>query len=168
MEQNKKILVAIDGTEASSKTVAYVAEMTKGTANIEILLFHLIAPIPAALREHGGSEDPVKEEQLGQELREAQSRWIEGQQKKCAPLLNQMKTSLVESGVPLQAISIDSDACVQEATIDQCLLDTARDWDAGTIVVGWDSFPWYEELFKTHIAEKLIRQGEGLTFWVVR
>jgi len=168
VKQHKKILVALDSTEASHKTVAYVAEMTKDVADIEILLFHLIAPIPAEMREHGGSEDPAKEEQLGQELREAQSQWIKDQQIKCAPLLNQMKTNMVERGIPFHAIGTDSRACGQEATIDQCILEAADDWNAGTIVVGWDSFPWYEELFKTHIGEKLIRQGEGLALWIIR
>ena len=168
MGHKRRILVALDGIEASPKTVAYVAEMTKDVPDIEIRLFYLIAGIPAEMREHGGSEDPAKEEQLGQELREAQSRWIEDQQKNCAPLLNQMKTNLVERGIPFQAISTDSCACVQEATIDQCLLEAAHDWNAGTIVVGWDSFPWFEELFKTHIAEKLIHKGEGLALWIIR
>ena len=168
MRHTRRILVALDGTEASSKTVAYVAEMAKEASDIEICLFHLIVHIPAELREHGGSEDPSKEVQLGQELREAQSRWVEEQQKKCAPLLNQVKTRLVEKGISPESISTNSRACVQEATIDQCLLEAAKDWNAGTIVVGWDSFPRYEELFKTHIAEKLIRQGEELTIWIIR
>jgi len=168
MEHTRRILVALDGTETSRKTIAYVAEMTKGVADIEIRLFHLIAPIPAEMREHGGSEDPAKEEQLGQELREEQSRWIEKEQKKCVPILEQAKSSLLEGGVQPQFISADSCACVQEATLDQCLLDAAQDWNAGTIVVGWDSFPWFEELFKTHIAEKLIGKGEGPALWIIR
>ena len=168
MGHKRRILVALDGIEASPKTVAYVAEMTKDVPDIEIRLFHLIARIPAEMREHGGSEDPAKEEQLGQELREAQSRWIEDQQKKCGPILDQVHSSLVECGVSPQSISADSCACVQEATLDQYLLEAAHEWNAGTLVVGWDSFSWFEELFKTHIAEKLICKGEGLALWIIR
>lgn len=167
MEQNKKILVTIDGAENSIKLVRYVAGMIQGWSDVEVYLLHLITPIPPVLREHGGSEDPNKEEQLGKQLRAAQAQWIEEKRKEASPLLERAKSIILESGVSPQSMKIESRACMEEATIDQCILDTAHDWDTGTIVVGWDSFPWFEELFKSHIAEKLIKKGRGRTFWVV-
>jgi len=101
MRHTRRILVALDGTEASSKTVAYVAEMAKEASDIEICLFHLIVHIPAELREHGGSEDPSKEVQLGQELREAQSRWVEEQQKNAPHFSIKSKPDSLKREFPL-------------------------------------------------------------------
>lgn len=163
-----RILVAIDNPERSTRILQYVGEMIRGKVNTKVRLFHIMTPIPPELREHGGSEDPVKEEQLSQELRAAQSRWIEEQRKTFAPMLRKLKANLVECGVPSQSISIDSCACVQEARLDQCLLEAAEAWNAGTIVVGWEGFPIFKESVKRHIAENLIRKGQHLTIWVVK
>jgi len=168
MERKKKILVTIDSKETSAKIVTYLAEMINGTSDVEICLFHIIAPIPAELREHGGSENPAKEVQLSQELQQAQARWIDEKRKDSAPILEQFRATLIESGVPSQSITVDFLACMNDKAIDTCILETAHEWGAGTIVIGWDSFPWFEELVKTHFAERLLRKAKDLAIWVVK
>ncbi|RMH05332.1 MAG: universal stress protein [Nitrospirae bacterium] len=168
MPSSKKILVAVDNFDNSRKALTYVAEMVRGRDDAQVRVFHIIVPIPPELREHGGSEDPAKEAQLSRELQAAQSRWIEAQQQAFAPTLQAITAYLVNHGVPPQSISSESCACVQEANLDICLLEAAAAWDAGTLVVGWDTFSSFEEAMKRHLAEKLIRKGQGLTFWIVK
>jgi len=43
-----------------------------------VTFFHVFNPLPPVLREHGGSEDPGREEQLGRQFRKDRNTWEQG------------------------------------------------------------------------------------------
>src|SRR6516165_9938821 len=69
MRNSKTILVAVDGSESSRRTVAYVAEMAGGRADFRVGLLHL--ELPPRMLEWGGSEDPEIEERVSNEREQA-------------------------------------------------------------------------------------------------
>src|SRR5438552_4396598 len=62
MPHNKRILLAVDESDASRRAVDYVADMIDGRAGFHIGLVHLESP-PRML-EWGGSENPEIEEKV--------------------------------------------------------------------------------------------------------
>jgi hypothetical protein len=64
-----RILVAVDGSKDSTRAVKYVGQLLHTISGVTVTLFHVLNPLAPILREHGGSEDPVREEQLGKQLR---------------------------------------------------------------------------------------------------
>jgi K+-sensing histidine kinase KdpD len=70
--------------------------------------------------------------------------------------------------VPVQAVATLVVTPVPGEELDTCILDVARQQACGTIVVGRASFSWWQEVFKEHIADKLVTKSQGLTLWVVQ
>ncbi|WHZ14682.1 MAG: hypothetical protein OJF52_001522 [Nitrospira sp.] len=64
-----KILVAVDDSKDSTRAVKYVGRLLRTVSRASVTLFHVLNPLLPILREHGGSEDPVREEALGKQLR---------------------------------------------------------------------------------------------------
>ena len=65
MQNSKRILVAVDGSQESFRTVAYVADMVSGRRGIHVGLLHL--EVPPKMLEWGGSEDPEIEDRTESE-----------------------------------------------------------------------------------------------------
>lgn len=53
-------LIAIDDSDASRRAVKYVSKFVGRRKGFRICLVHVLRPLPPALLEHGGSEDPSK------------------------------------------------------------------------------------------------------------
>ncbi|MBU6435088.1 MAG: universal stress protein, partial [Nitrospirae bacterium] len=60
-----RILLAIDESENSHRVVQYVGSLLRWTPDAAVTLFHVLKPMPRELLEHGGSENPAAEVQLG-------------------------------------------------------------------------------------------------------
>src|ERR1041385_8216873 len=71
-----RILIAVDGSEHSARALHYVGTLLRDTRDVQITLFHVLKPMPRALLEHGGSEDPAEEIRLAKKLQEDQENWI--------------------------------------------------------------------------------------------
>ncbi len=54
----------------------------------------------------------------------------------------------------------------EEEKVDD-ILDVARDKKYDTVVFGRRSFSWLKEMFHRHVADELVKKGQGLTLWVV-
>jgi K+-sensing histidine kinase KdpD len=59
------------------------------------------------------------------------------------------------------AFSYNVDALVTE------ILEAAQAESCDTIVVGRETFTGLDRIFKHHVADDLIRRGQGYTIWVV-
>jgi nucleotide-binding universal stress UspA family protein len=167
MEGNKKILVAVDDSAASDRAVGYVGQMTGGNKEFQILLFHVPAPMLPRLLEFGGAEDPRQEQRAETELRKAQAAWVEKIEKAAQPIFARAKSILRQAQVPEEAVNTQLLTPPAEEDLDTSILEAARANGCGTIVVGRESFSWMQELFQTHVAEKLLRQAQHLAVWIV-
>ena len=92
MVRDKTFLLGIDDSEATLRTVAYVAEIIGPQKGFHVVLLHVLPPIPPELLEFGGSENPQTEQRLDAELKKDQAQWIE-QAKQTLRRLQQLRHS---------------------------------------------------------------------------
>ena len=165
MPHNKRILLAVDESDASRRAVDYVADMIDGRAGFHIGLVHLESP-PRML-EWGGSENPEIEEkvsaQRGQTYRQLEKKAIaEGK-----VMLQQFKATLEQKGIEVVVLLVRFEEPLDRKRIANEILTTAQEQHYGTIVVGRHMFSLLESFFKHHVGEQLVRAGERVAVWVV-
>jgi nucleotide-binding universal stress UspA family protein len=159
-----RILVAIDGSACSTRAVKYVAEMLRARPDAEVMVFHVLAPLPPKLREHGGSEDPMKEARLGAKLRKAQQAWYKLERKAEQGILQKAKRVLKHAGLHGAQVQV---RLGNEDNIARNIIETARSDGYTTIVVGRRGRSGIKRFSSGGVTDRLIRTGSGFTIWIV-
>ncbi len=59
--RNTKLLLVVDESRSSKRAVTYVARTIGRRRGFQLCLAHLLLPIPPALLEFGGAENPDEE-----------------------------------------------------------------------------------------------------------
>jgi hypothetical protein len=165
---NKKILIAIDDSEATEHVVAYVGEMIAGMQDAQVLLMHMPTPMPPVLLEFGGSADPEQERRLEARLTAAQTDWMEKIHSAAEPIFARARAILQMFDIPEQALATQVITPLPEEDLTRSILEVARSHACGTVVVGRASFAWLREVWEQQVADKLLQEGQGLTVWVVQ
>ena len=168
MDADKRILIAIDASEASDRAVAYVAQMMHGQQDLRVLLFHVSEPMPPELLEFGGRENPVAERQTEAALHNAQTAWLAQVRQAAQPVFARAQQRLCQAAVPEWAVETQIAAPVSGEALDTTILEAARQARCGTVVVGRTAFSWLQELLHSHLADILLQQAKGCTLWVVQ
>lgn len=167
MDVNKRILIAIDESEASHRAVDYVAAMIGRRHGFRVCLTHVLPPFPPKLLEHGGSEDPEREKEIECAMRDEQAHWLEQTEREAQLMLDQAVAKLQEARVPKSGINTQCITSIGGKDIVAELLEVAQTNHCDTIVVGRESFRGLERFLKHHVADELIRRGHQHTIWVV-
>ncbi|MDF0675187.1 MAG: universal stress protein [Nitrospira sp.] len=159
-----RILVAVDGSKDSTRAVKYVGRLLHSTPGVNVTLFHVLNPLPPVLREHGGSEDPVREEQLGKQLRKDRKSWYRKEQKLESKILSKAHQTLERTGFPASGVRLKFG---YEDDVVGTILEEARKGRFQTIVVGRHGVSGLKKLFFGGITRKLLQQATGYAVWVV-
>lgn len=167
MARDRTFLVGIDDSEATLRTVSYVAETLGPQKGFYVVLLHVLPPIPPELLEFGGSEDPKTEQRLDAELKKDQAQWIEQAKQAAEPLVEKMKGIFLRVGISADMITTVFAESIHRPDFVRELLETAHKQNCGTIVVGRKSYPSFKEMFHHHVGEELVRKGDGFAIWVV-
>ena len=168
MNANKRILIAVDASEASDRAVTYVAQIIAGQPDLHVLLFHVPAPMPPRHIEFGGREHPVAEEHTQTALHTTRDTWVEQAKHMAQPVFARAQTLLRRGAVPEQAVETQIATPVSGQTLDASILEVAQREQCGTVVVGRTDWSWLQELWQQHVAEKLLPEAQGLALWVVQ
>jgi nucleotide-binding universal stress UspA family protein len=156
-------LIAVDDSEATARAVTYVASIVGRRRDVRLHLFH-VAPIPPVFMEFGGSEDVQVEESHEAELVKSCLVYLEDL---AQAVFARAQAILDRAGVPGGAVETHFLTTVDGEDLIQNLLEAARTNACDTIVAGRQSHSWLRELVRHHVADELVRQGEGFTVWVV-
>jgi nucleotide-binding universal stress UspA family protein len=156
-------LIAVDDSEATARAVTYVASIVGRHRGVRLHLFH-VAPIPPVFLEFGGSEDVQVEENREAELAQSRLGYLEDL---AQAVFARAQAILDRAGVPAGAMETHVLTTVDGEDLIQNLLEAARTNACDTIVVGRQSHSWLRELVQYHVADELVRKGEGFTLWVV-
>jgi len=167
MALDKNILVSVDDSDASTRVVRYVADVIGSREGFRIRLFHVLPPLPPSMLEFGGAEDPKRERTLDRNVEDARDEWLEAAQKATQAVFDKAKSILEDAGVPPESLETQFGISVSQGDVVTDILEEARENDFGTIVAGRHSFSKLRELFEHHLADELVRHGQGLTIWVV-
>lgn len=159
-----RILVAIDETAYAARLVQYVGTLLRGTPDARVTLFHVLSPMPRKLLEHGGSENPVVEGQLRNQLKKEQTEWIRSQQEAECPYLLKARDILEKAGFPLDQVELKFG---HEDGIAQNILEEAYGGSYSTVAVGRYGTSKTKRLFGGGVTDELLRDAAGLAVWVV-
>jgi nucleotide-binding universal stress UspA family protein len=167
MGLDKNILLAVDESEETTRVVQYVADVIGNRKDFRIRLFHVLPPLPAALLEFGSSENAERERSLDRKTEAQRDEWLGAAEEATQPVFEKAKDILETAGVPTECLETQFGISVNQGDVMTDILEEARENDFGTIVVGRQSFSPLKELFEHHLADELVRHGDGLTIWVV-
>jgi hypothetical protein len=133
-----------------------------------VLLLHVLPPLPPQFKESRGAETTQGEERVEEELRQKQARQIESVKKEAEVILTEAKSILMGAGVSAEAVMTDFLIPRHQENLVTEILHAARAKSCGTIVVGRESLPWVQEIFRSHLSDELIEEGQGLAIWIVQ
>jgi len=168
MTDPHRILVAVNDSDTARKTLDYVASILGGLEDAHVHLMHVHRPIPSSLLEHGGAEEPEREMSKDERLRARRRAWErEIEEKETAPLMEEARRILKSAGIPGSAIEMEWRGSIDQMHVARKCIETAREKGCRTIALGRDNQPWYEELFHSHAGDRVVRDAEGLTVWIV-
>jgi nucleotide-binding universal stress UspA family protein len=159
-----RILIAIDGSKDSTRAVKYVGRLLRAIPDVNVTLFHVLNPLPPVLREHGGSEDPVREEQLGRQLRKDRKTWYKKEQKVESHILSKARRTLERTGFHASRIRLKFG---YEDDIARTILEEARKGRYHAIVVGRHGTSGFKRLLWGGITRRLLRRATRCAVWVV-
>ena len=159
-----RILIAVDGSEHSARALRYVGTLLRDTRDVQITLFHVLKPMPRALLEHGGSEDPAEEIRLAKKLQEDQDSWIRTESVFESPILVTALELFGKTGFPLDRVALKFG---HEDDIAHTILDEARTGGYGTIVMSRHASNAIKRFFGGSITDQLLRDASGFTLWIV-
>ncbi len=166
-ERQPRLLLVLDHSPASQRAIDYVAETAARCGAFRLYLADLLPPVPPELLEFGGAEDPVEEERLSHSLHSEQKEWMEAAKKRAQHSLAKVRAKLREAGVVAgAAVARFSDPLDRRGSAEE-VLEMARRYQCGTIVLGHQAHSWFRQLIKSDLAEELVRRGRGFSFWIV-
>ncbi len=166
--QPEHILVAVDDSDSSRRSLRYVANIAARCTEFHLVLCHVLPPLPPGLLEFRGAEDPNEERAMDKQQEAAQARWLKQHSEPAAELLSRAAETLREAGVPAGRIETRLIKPVDHhGKLITSILDQAKEDGCRTIVVGRASFSWVRELLQSHLCNELVRQAPGFTTWVV-
>jgi len=165
---NENLMVIVDESPASRRAVDYVTKMIGCQRGFHVYLLHLLPPLPAELLEFGGAEDPREEQKLQAELRHDQRTWIASVREPAKAALTHAITALRDAGLFTFEIELASSDPWDDRDATVTILNQARDKRCHTIVVGYESHPWFRKLAGASLTERLLRHTKEITLWVVQ
>jgi nucleotide-binding universal stress UspA family protein len=151
------LLIAVDDSEATARAVTYVASIIGRHRHVRLHLWHVAPSLPELL-EFGGSERVQVEENREAELAESRLGCLEDL---AQAVFAQARAILDHTGIPVEAVEAHFLTTIDGEDLIQNLLEAARTNACDTIVVGRQSHSWLRELVQHHIADELVRKGEG-------
>ncbi|MBS0181451.1 MAG: universal stress protein [Nitrospira sp.] len=160
-----RVLVAVDGSDDATRAVKYVGRLLRSTPGVNVTLFHVLNPLPPVLREHGGSEDPVREEALGRQLRKDRKTWYLKEQKLESNILSKTRQTLERTGFPASRIRLKFGH--EEEDVAETILEEAQKGRYQAIVVGRHGLSGLKKLFFGGITRRLLQQATGRAVWIV-
>ena len=167
MNRTDKFLIAVEESAASLKAVTYVSRVLRGRTDVQVRLHHVLPPIPPDLLEFGGAELPQMEQRLSGELRQNQARWIETAKQNAQSSLDKALAILREGGLSPDGVSTSFSLPIHRPDVAREILEAAKTWNCGTLVVGRHIRSWIREIGSSHIGEELVQKGQGFAIWVV-
>lgn len=163
MDTNK-ILVAIDGSENSRRTINYVAAIIKGCEWFKVKLLYI---------ERSPDRDFFADDDLWKKA-------CVKQRQAMHDFLSENKQLLIQRGVKEERVQTDyvescnsplsgnPDYCSQGTSIAQDILHVVKEEGFGTVAIGRRGVSKAEEFMFGSVSSKIIHSGSDCTVWVVQ
>ena len=168
MTTKKTILVALDDSEASQRVLSDTAAQAKAADGPQLLLCHVLPPMPPQLLESRGGESPDEERRVEAAQEKEQVRWTAQQTRAGERMLEDGRRQLTALGVPATRIRTQLvEPAHTHLGVADAILKAAREAHCDTIVVGRHAFSALREMLHTHLADVLQENAQGLEVRIV-
>jgi len=164
---NVRMLVVVNESAASERALAYVARVLGGRRGVQVGLARALPPVPPALLEFGGAENPREEVRREAELRAKRRAWHLAAKETVRRSLDDARHILRGGGMPPHRIRTHVIGPADGQDSAEEILCTARARHYRTVVVGRESASRIRGLLSRDLAEELVRRAKGLAVWVV-
>jgi nucleotide-binding universal stress UspA family protein len=162
-----RLLVVLDESAASRRTVAYLGKMVGRHRDLQLCLAHVLPPLPPGLLESAGDEDPQPGRRQQARLKTRQQRWLLAAKRTAQQTFARAQAALRKVGVPARALDVQFFGALDGRSAADRILALARASRCRTVVVGRESLSWFRELLRGDLAGELVRRADGFTIWVV-
>jgi len=152
----KKILLAIDGSQYSLEAVRYAGRVLS-PQKIEVVLFHVIWKVDEALYDIGA------ESLYHQKLMDLRA-WEREQKKQTQAFMDEARCILIDSGLPEKLITVKIHQRKKGIARD-IIIESKEGYSA--VVVGQKGLSKLKDLVIGSVAEKLINKIAHIPLWVV-
>jgi len=151
---SRRILIALDESIEAMRGVNSVGVLA-GSRNPEVTLCHMIK-LPGRFHLPGSRPESAEKGQ----------QWLEYSKNKFKPYMDEATGRLIEAGVEAERIS--PDFLVVRGSPVRKVLETARNGNYGTIVVGRrQALSFVEEHIWGRFSEKTIKMAENMAVWTI-
>ncbi len=155
-----KILLTLDGSNASIRAAEYVAKLLGGQPEVSVVLFHTLVPVPPALLEAGTFEqEPQLEQQRAQ--------WLKAEQAVECDILDPVREMLKKAGFSSNQIVSKCHRLNARSDVASEILNEARQSGCDTIVLGKRGHSRIAEFLTGSITEKVVRHAKNFAVWVI-
>ncbi len=151
----RKVLLTTDGSDFSSNSAAYVAQLYRGTKDVEVMLFHVSPSVPPLFSEE--THDPL--------IRKQFAAWKSRKEEDGRKYLEHTANVLLEGGI--QKNQIQSKYFQQSVGVARDIIREADSGKYDAAVIGKKGMGWFGEMFLGSITNKLLEMAEGRPIWVV-
>lgn len=150
LDNDRHILIAVDGSENSKRAVIYVGKILGSIAR-----FHatLLAVIP---------EPPIDYFKTLEE----RTAWIEKHKSETAAMLDEFRQILIRSGFEEDKVESITDVSFCPAVAD-CILKAQQRLKSGTLVVGRRGISKKEEFLFGSTSSKIVHSARNCAVWVI-
>jgi virulence-associated protein VapD len=100
-------------------------------------------------------------------LKSEQTEWIEKEKSAVQPWITRAWAILQDHGFSQSQISTHFSHTIHKLDIVREILNAAKQFDCGTVVVGRHRLPWVQDLLHHHTGEGLVEQAQEISVWVV-
>ncbi len=162
-----RMLVVLNESHASERALGYVARVLGGHPGVEVGLARALPPVPPALLEFGGAEDPREEIRREAELRARRRAWRRSTTESARRSLDGARQTLRGGGIPPHRIRTHLIDSADSRDTAEKILRTAQARHYRTVVVGREGRSRIRRYLAPDLARELVRRSQGLTVWVV-
>ena len=149
---NKRILIALDGSENAMRAVNYVGRMVSSLPDLEVTLLH-IAPYQFFPR------FPFRE------LDKIRGRWEQEMAKEMDNVFRLAKEDLTDAGIDPNRIHVK--LIPQERDVALDIISEAKEANCSIIVVGRKAHSMVAKVFLGSVSNKIVHHAHDCTMWVV-
>lgn len=151
----KRILLATDGSEYALRASAYLANLYKGSSEVEITVLHISPPVPPIYREE--RHDP--------QIRKVYAGWKKKKEQEAKKYIEESAEVLERGG--FKRSHIKAKHTYQIVGIARDILREADARHSDACVIGKKGMGWFDDMFLGSITSKLVEISENHPIWLV-
>jgi len=155
-----RILIATDGSLCASHALHYTGFIFKDKEDIDIVVIHVLPPLPPILTERKIGDDDFAKWQM--EFRE---KWLKRYEEKANHILNEAKEMLLKQGIDEKKIRIE--VYFSRSTVAKDLLFYFIGGAFDALVLGRRGLSKIEELVIGSVSERIIHAEDTPPVWIV-